>query len=160
MTGADLVAELRGRGVILSARGERLAYDAPSGVVTAEVLAALKAHKTEILATLSPKPVANTWRRDEHGRLWFSDGTVYAPTAAGGWVLVKHPTRQMQAPGTVEVTKAQYLAIDNYKKRTYTFGHDAHSPTSTDNSDVRHEPIRTRSAIRSIPGGSVPIPRK
>ena len=48
-----LLADLRRAGVILSANGDRLAFDAPAGVVTLAVRAMLKARKAELLAVLS-----------------------------------------------------------------------------------------------------------
>ena len=52
MTVDALLEELRNRGIVLSASGERLAVDAPRGVVNPELLAALKQRKAEILTAL------------------------------------------------------------------------------------------------------------
>lgn len=54
MTAADLVLDLKARGVRLTAEGNRLQYDAPAGVMTPDLLARLKACKSELLATLAP----------------------------------------------------------------------------------------------------------
>ncbi|MFP5265566.1 MAG: hypothetical protein ACLGJB_27065 [Blastocatellia bacterium] len=53
MTVMELIAELRGRGVVLEASGERLRVDAPKGAVTPDLRAALEAHKTKILEALT-----------------------------------------------------------------------------------------------------------
>ena len=52
MTAAEVLAETRRRGILLSARGDRLRYDAPVGVMQAELRAALVEHKAELLALL------------------------------------------------------------------------------------------------------------
>ena len=49
----ELLAHLSRAGVKLSAKGERLIFDAPAGVVTPDVLATLQAHKGELLAVLA-----------------------------------------------------------------------------------------------------------
>ena len=51
-TARTLLADLRRAGVLLTAKGDRLAFDAPAGVMTADVRAALTTHKPEILAVL------------------------------------------------------------------------------------------------------------
>ncbi|HUO06985.1 MAG TPA: hypothetical protein VM008_01530 [Phycisphaerae bacterium] len=82
--------------------------------LTDPLRAMIRHHKAALLTILTtphphnpttPKPSGCAWREDKHGRLWFSDGTVYAPTRGDGWVLVKHPTKRMQEPGTVEVAR-------------------------------------------------------
>ena len=52
MTAAEVLTETRRRGILLSARGDRLRYDAPVGVMKAELRAALVEHKAELLALL------------------------------------------------------------------------------------------------------------
>lgn len=52
MTALALLAELRRRGVVLEASGDRLRYRAPAGAMTAELRAALAAHKAELLMML------------------------------------------------------------------------------------------------------------
>ncbi len=59
MTTLALLAELRRRGVVLEASGDRLRYRAPAGTMTAELRAALAAHKDallEVLREASPAP--------------------------------------------------------------------------------------------------------
>ncbi len=57
MSMAELLVELRSRGVELTAMGERLRIDAPKGVLTPEIRETLARHKAEILALLeSPSP--------------------------------------------------------------------------------------------------------
>ena len=57
MTPLELLADLDAQGVRLTAHGDRLAFDAPSGVVTPDLRGLLKAHKPELLAILAA-PVA------------------------------------------------------------------------------------------------------
>ena len=52
MTIAALLTELTRAGVILTAKADRLAYDAPRGMLTPAILADLKAHKAGLLALL------------------------------------------------------------------------------------------------------------
>jgi len=52
MTGTDLYAALRRRGVVLSVERERLAYDAPPGALTPELRAAMRAQKAELMAAV------------------------------------------------------------------------------------------------------------
>lgn len=52
MSVTKLLDSLRERGVMLSANGDRLAWEAPAGTMTPDLLAVLKAHKEEILAVL------------------------------------------------------------------------------------------------------------
>jgi hypothetical protein len=53
MTALTLLADLQARGVLLSAEDDRLSFDAPAGVMTPDVKAALKARKPELLAILA-----------------------------------------------------------------------------------------------------------
>jgi hypothetical protein len=48
----ELLAELRARGVMLTAVGDRLRYRAPKGALTAELRQRLTIHKPELLAAL------------------------------------------------------------------------------------------------------------
>ncbi len=56
MTAAEVLAETRRRGILLSVRGDRLRYDAPVGVMQAELRAALVEHKAELLTLLGSDP--------------------------------------------------------------------------------------------------------
>ena len=47
-----LLAGFRQADVVLTANGDRLAFDAPAGVITPEMVAVLKARKGELLAVL------------------------------------------------------------------------------------------------------------
>ncbi len=47
MTALDVLATLGRAGVVLSVKGDRLAYDAPKGAMTADLLATIKARKVE-----------------------------------------------------------------------------------------------------------------
>ncbi len=53
MTARKLLADLRRAGVVLSANGDRLAFDAPAGVVTPQLREWIKARKGELLAVLN-----------------------------------------------------------------------------------------------------------
>ena len=55
MTALDLLGDMRRRGVVLTAQGDRLAFDAPAGVMTAELRATLAARKAELMAFLAGK---------------------------------------------------------------------------------------------------------
>ena len=52
-TAAKLLTDLRRAGVMLAAKGDRLAFDAPAGVMTPAIQAMLKARKRELLAVLA-----------------------------------------------------------------------------------------------------------
>ncbi len=52
MTAAELLTNLRARGVRLSVEGERLCFDAPAGVMNPADLEQLSAHKAELLGAL------------------------------------------------------------------------------------------------------------
>ena len=65
-----LLIALRDLGVELTAEGGDLCYDAPAGVLTPDLLAAMTRHKGELLALLAPPPPADpaeldwTWPLD------------------------------------------------------------------------------------------------
>ena len=54
----ELIADLRARGVVLTAEGDSLRYDGPDGAITTEDLEGLRANKAAILALLREAPVA------------------------------------------------------------------------------------------------------
>ena len=56
MTGVDVLAVLKDRGVVLQPQGEVLHYRAPKGVLTAELRQALVDNKPEVLALLKNTP--------------------------------------------------------------------------------------------------------
>ena len=63
MTAAQaLLCELRAVGVVLSADGGRLRWTAPTGTMTAELLAAAQAHKPALLALLAAEEAELAWR--------------------------------------------------------------------------------------------------
>ena len=101
---AEIIANLKAKDIHVAIRGGKLKVDAPTGVLTDALLALLRKNKAAILAELSPKPTGCAWREDAQGNLWFSDGTAYAPTITGGWILTRHQTRRVVEPGIVEVT--------------------------------------------------------
>ena len=51
-TAVELLADFGRLGVVLTANGDRLAFDAPAGAMTPAVVAMLKARKPELLAVL------------------------------------------------------------------------------------------------------------
>ncbi len=54
MTAHELLATCRQAGIVLRARGDALEVDAPRGVLTPELRAALVHHKPDLLAALRP----------------------------------------------------------------------------------------------------------
>jgi hypothetical protein len=52
VTTADLVSELEAKGVVLTACGDELAFDAPQGVMTPDLKAELAGQKREVLSLL------------------------------------------------------------------------------------------------------------
>lgn len=62
MTAIELLAQLRGRGVIIEAKGERLRVEAPKGAMTPELREALTAHKLEVLALTTIAEDEIAWR--------------------------------------------------------------------------------------------------
>jgi len=56
MNAQALLHDLAARGVILSSNGDQLDIDAPSDVLTDELLATLREHKAELLALLRSEP--------------------------------------------------------------------------------------------------------
>lgn len=52
MTAIDVLNDLKSRDVRLSARGDRLAWEAPAGVMTADLKAMLASRKADLLAVL------------------------------------------------------------------------------------------------------------
>ena len=72
MNPATLIDDLTRKGVHLSAKGDRLLVDAPKGVLTNEVLGALRDLKPEILAVLRAAPPWGPCVACE-GRLFWAD---------------------------------------------------------------------------------------
>ncbi|MCL2647936.1 MAG: hypothetical protein FWD61_13135 [Phycisphaerales bacterium] len=103
----DIIDGLADIGIRLVVKGDELVVNAPREVLTAEMLAKLKASKGPLVRELQRRTGrrGDNWHLDEHGRLTLDTGEVYAPTITGGWILVKHPTKRMREPGTVEVTR-------------------------------------------------------
>ena len=54
MNGKDFLEEMRQRGVLLEAKGDRLRIDAPEGIITPELLTMLTEHKAAVLEILAP----------------------------------------------------------------------------------------------------------
>jgi hypothetical protein len=65
MTVDVLLARLAALDVVLTVEGERLLFDAPAGVVTAELRAGIAAHRAELARRLAPvaTPIASPPRR-------------------------------------------------------------------------------------------------
>ena len=103
MTTLDLLTDLRARGVLLTVRGDRLAYDAPVGVVTPDLRELLKAHKAALLAILvdssPPRPIPATegpqthadaeWRRFLSVRSTRPDNRGWYDPAVS-WPVIQH----------------------------------------------------------------------
>jgi hypothetical protein len=62
MNADSLLNELGRRGVVLSARGDRLVVDAPAGAITPEIQVALVAHKPAILERLAASECDSLYR--------------------------------------------------------------------------------------------------
>ena len=62
MNAAKLIEELRSRGVVVEAAGDRLRVDAPKGAVTPELREALAEHKTEVMALITITEEEIAWR--------------------------------------------------------------------------------------------------
>ncbi|HVS72237.1 MAG TPA: hypothetical protein VHQ47_13355 [Phycisphaerae bacterium] len=88
MTPENLMSDLRNQGIILSDKAGRLAYDAPAGTVTPELLVRLRAHKTELLALLQrpdmgtptpkapPRPLVPAAPAPPTPEAWFRPGAL------------------------------------------------------------------------------------
>jgi len=88
VSAAELLAELTARGVRLTACGDRLAYDAPAGVMTAELRDRVKACKPELLAMLAgnPEPAPDARPETHADREWRRFLAVCRPWPDGrGW---------------------------------------------------------------------------
>lgn len=62
MSAAKLIEELRSRGVLIEAAGDRIRVDAPKGAVTPELCEALADRKIEIIALLKSGDGEIAWR--------------------------------------------------------------------------------------------------
>lgn len=62
MNAAQLLTELKGRGVMLEAKGDRLVIDAPKGTVTPELREVLAERKAELLTLLKVNDAEIAWR--------------------------------------------------------------------------------------------------
>lgn len=69
LSAAAIVDEARRRGVDLIADGDRLRVEAPAGVMTPDLLEALRACKPDIIATLRAPSPAKQMARPEHEAL-------------------------------------------------------------------------------------------
>lgn len=89
MMAADaLLAELSGLGVALWVEGDRLAYDAPAGVLTDARLADLRAARESLLEILRcpSEPPAVPYLRTCGAHLVPFDAIESADPSRGGWV--------------------------------------------------------------------------
>ena len=62
MNATELLVQLRSRGVLIEAAGDRLKVDAPKGAVTPELREALAEHKLEVLAFVTIAEDEIAWR--------------------------------------------------------------------------------------------------
>jgi hypothetical protein len=99
-----IIDNLAGLGIRLAAEGDELVVKGRREALNTELLAKIKTSKRPLLRELQRRSgrAGNTWHMDEHGRVVYSDGTIYAYTTTGGLILVQHPTKRMREPGTVE----------------------------------------------------------
>jgi len=56
MSTAELLATVKAAGIVLTATGDRLTYDAPKGRMTPDLRAQIIASKAELLRLLAPSP--------------------------------------------------------------------------------------------------------
>ncbi len=115
MTLTELHARLDRLGITLSARGDRLHFEAPKGSMTPEIKAALATHKPALLALLSgveqpapwpPRPAELAdWpveRREEWGRLanqLEDEGTPFPESERRAFDQVKAGTGDLRRAG-------------------------------------------------------------
>ena len=108
MTGPELLADLDARGVHLTARGDRLEYDAPAGAMTPELMAQLKTNKGELLAILAAKTPEPPWEPvwdERYGRFVLSppatktspSGKTLYPAPGGNWETFRQRAERLQA---------------------------------------------------------------
>ena len=67
MVADGLLAELRGLGVVLSAQGDRLAFDAPAGVLGDDLLGRMRAERDRLLVALRSEASAVVADPEHHG---------------------------------------------------------------------------------------------
>jgi hypothetical protein len=84
MNPLDLLNKLNAVGVVVSANGDKLAYDSPRGAITPDLLEEVKAHKAEMLAMLAKRAELDQRIADQLARL------VPCRMADGQWGRV-HP---------------------------------------------------------------------
>ena len=139
MTTLDLLTHLRARGVLLTANGDHLAFDAPVGTMTPELIARLAAHKNELLAALADKADApaeaqlethadREWARFEavclprpDGRGWYDPGNLQD---AAGWAYLGHLAGR-QEPSPCPQIKGRQPDLYDVDGRMMTFAERA-----------------------------------
>ena len=107
MNSATLLSDLRRRGVELTAEGDRLHYRAPRGVLSPNLLADLRSHKTEILAELTRLGESTSAAALESGvpAAFLIDspryGSVWVATDAGVAAAIRVEEQQRERPRPV-----------------------------------------------------------
>lgn len=78
MTAVELLTELRTRGAMVTAMGDRLRIEAPQGSIGPDLVTELSAHKAELLAALSAPEQPATFDPDggQPAAVWLRDTVV------------------------------------------------------------------------------------
>jgi hypothetical protein len=109
----QILSEVRQKGVILIPDGDRIKYKAPSGIMTSELIEAIKKHKQAILSILTPN-------RETMDALGQSDnlkpGDCDHCPAAGYW--------DWKGPGLWCFHRAFFLGKSGHPKACDTAKHD------------------------------------
>jgi len=100
-----LVDDLTRRGVMLSAIGDRLRVNAPRGVVTPDIRAALTEHKRALLLLLAGQRPGSRWRESETGYLAPDD----LPESWREWFEERAAIREYDGGQTREHAEAEAL---------------------------------------------------
>ncbi|MCC7409045.1 MAG: hypothetical protein IT442_13325 [Phycisphaeraceae bacterium] len=114
MTAYALLNDLRQRGVVLTAKGDRLAYDAPRGVLTADLRALLVGLKPALLAILrgDPPPRVRAGRAIRHARQ--AGDNVLAVALRDAW---EERLAVCTIDGGLPEEQAQRIAADEIENR-------------------------------------------
>ena len=96
MTAAAVLAEARGRGITLSSRGDRLAFDAPAGAMTPDFRESIAANKGDLLALLAAPPADPP--DDDPGGWEASRPDERDPVAMAGWWIRRYRAAGVEPP--------------------------------------------------------------
>jgi hypothetical protein len=119
MNTAKLIEELRSRGVLLEAAGDRIRVDAPKGALTPELRLVLTDRKLEIIALLKSGDTEIAWRTaamlpqiPEKGPLPFLLAREAVEPQAGCCLSCGDPLNQDDAYRCAPCSRAANLAIE------------------------------------------------